>query len=181
MHGLGNDFVIVDARETKYSFTSDAVQQISDRHEGVGCDQFVLIEQSDREDCFVRFYNSDGSQSGACGNATRCVAWLIMQEKNITKVSLETMGGVLSCSKKGENLVSVDMGVAKTNWHDIPLSRDENTLHLPVSSGDLKDGVAVSMGNPHAVFFVDDVDVIDLSVHGMELEQNEIFTITETS
>jgi diaminopimelate epimerase len=175
MHGLGNDFVIVDSRKHNYTFTSDEIRKISDRHRGVGCDQFVVIENSHHVDCSVLFYNADGSSSGACGNATRCVAWLIMQEKNIENVSLQTVGGFLKCQKKGHELVEVDMGQAKTNWQQIPLAKEADTLHLPVGSGVLKDGVAVSMGNPHAVFFVEDVERVDLSVCGAALENDTLF------
>ncbi|PIR37319.1 MAG: diaminopimelate epimerase [Alphaproteobacteria bacterium CG11_big_fil_rev_8_21_14_0_20_39_49] len=175
MHGLGNDFVIIDGREKNYSFTSDEVRKICDRHTGVGCDQFVLIEGSQKADCFVNFYNADGSKSGACGNATRCVAWIIMQENNSEKVSIETVGGILNCEKRGYDSVLVDMGIAKTGWQDIPLSQDTDTLHLPISSGELKDGVAVSMGNPHGVFFVENVDNVDLQNCGAKLEVNELF------
>ncbi|MDA0782569.1 MAG: diaminopimelate epimerase [Rickettsiales bacterium] len=175
MHGLGNDFVIIDGREKNYSFTSDEVQKICDRHTGVGCDQFVVIEDSEKADCLVNFYNADGSKSGACGNATRCVAWIIIKENNRENVSIETAGGILNCEKRGFELVSVDMGIAKTAWQDIPLSKDVDTLHLPLSSGQLKDGVAVSMGNPHAVFFVENVDSVDLQNSGAKLEVNELF------
>jgi len=175
MHGLGNDFVIVDIRESKYSFTNDEIRKIADRHKGVGCDQFVTIDFSNQADCFVRFYNADGGQAGACGNASRCVAWLIMNENNDKSASLETLGGILNCTRVGDELVSVDMGQALNSWQDIPLSKDVDTLHLPVSSGQLKDGVAVSMGNPHAVFFVNDVDLIDLSHDGAALEVNNLF------
>lgn len=209
MHGLGNDFVIVDSRKHNCTFTSDEIKGIADRHRGVGCDQFVVIENprlpqnmsspefakqilgrtneipleflieiqgmTSDADCLVLFYNADGSQSGACGNATRCVAWLIMQEKNIENVSLQTVGGFLKCQKKGHELVEVDMGQAKTNWQQIPLAKEVDTLHLPINSGILKDGVAVSMGNPHAVFFVEDVEKVDLSACGAALENDDLF------
>lgn len=175
MHGLGNDFVIVDCRTEKYSFTPELVQFIANRHEGVGCDQFVTIEKSEVADCFVRFYNADGSESGACGNATRCVAWIIIEESGANNAALETVSGVLNCKRAGDKLVSVDMGKAKIKWQDIPLSSELDTLHLPLEDGDLKDGVAVSMGNPHAVFFVNDVDAVDLQNSGSRLEVNDLF------
>jgi diaminopimelate epimerase len=175
MHGLGNDFVIVDTRLEKYSFSDDEIRLICSRYKGVGCDQFVLIELSDNADCFVRFYNSDGSESGACGNASRCVAWLMIEEKGVDDVVIETTSGLLNCIKKGENLVSVDMGEAKTDWRNIPLSREVDTLSLPVSCGDLSNGVAVNVGNPHAVFFVDNVDDVKLEVCGAKLETDALF------
>lgn len=175
MHGLGNDFVIIDIREKEYSFSNDEVRKIADRHKGVGCDQFVTIDKSDKADCFVRFYNSDGGEAGACGNASRCVAWLLIKESGVEHVTLETVAGILNCEKKGDELVSVDMGQAKTDWNEIPLSNQIDTLNIPISSGELKNAVGVSMGNPHAVFFVDNVDLIDLQEHGAKLEVDSIF------
>jgi diaminopimelate epimerase len=175
MHGLGNDFVIVDTRTHKYTFTPEMIEQIANRHEGVGCDQFVLLESSSNAACFVRFYNADGSQSGACGNASRCVAWLVMQEAGCDEVLLETSSGILSCRKTDDLLVAVNMGKAKTKWHEIPLSKDVDTLNLGIEAGCLKNPVAVSMGNPHAVFFVDEVENVALSEFGPTLEHHAMF------
>jgi diaminopimelate epimerase len=175
MHGLGNDFVIVDSRDKQYRFTPKMIEKIADRHLGVGCDQFVLLEKSNEADCFVRFYNADGSESGACGNATRCVAWLLMQETGAEKVTLESTSGLLYCTRAGNMEIAVNMGKARTNWQEIPLARATDTLNLDISSGTLKNPVAVSMGNPHAVFFVDDIKSIPLEELGPKLEHHEIF------
>ena len=177
MHGLGNDFVIVDERSVDYSFTAEMVQRISNRREGVGCDQFVVLAKSKKDncDCFVRFYNADGSESGACGNASRCVAWLLMEEFSKEKVVLETMSGQLVCKKTGENAVCVNMGKAKNDWKNIPLAYETDTLHLAIEQGDLKDPVAVSVGNPHVVFFVENVAEVNLEKEGSILENHDIF------
>ena len=174
MHGIGNDFVIIAERAGKYAITTKMVQFISDRHKGVGCDQFVVIGPAKEADCSVSFYNPDGCKSGACGNATRCVASQVMLETGQEVVTLETDGGLLECRKNGDE-ISVNMGKAKTNWQEIPLAHEVDTLNVPLSEGDLKNPVAVSMGNPHAVFFVNDVAAIDLENLGPKLENNEIF------
>lgn len=174
MHGIGNDFVIIDERQQNYSIDTALVQLISDRHKGVGCDQFVVLRNSDLADCHVIFYNSDGSISGACGNATRCVAKLISNENSSNEVNLQTEFGILNCSISGEN-ISVNMGAAKTNWNEIPLRNEVDTDDLQLLQGELQGGFAVSMGNPHAVFFVEDTNAINLAEHGSALENHEIF------
>jgi diaminopimelate epimerase len=175
MHGLGNDFVIIDSRSEKYSLTDHAIAQIANRRRGVGCDQLVILENSANTDAYVRFYNADGTESGACGNATRCVAWLIMQENGSDSVKLESSAGKLRCKKAGDMQVSVNMGLARTGWHDIPLSREVDTMYLPIESGILKKPTAVSMGNPHAVFFVENAADVPLHILGYGLEHDELF------
>lgn len=175
MHGIGNDFVIVDARVEKITLSDKVVGRLCDRHTGVGCDQLVVLGVSELADCFVRFYNPDGSESGACGNATRCVAHLVMREKGVPNVVLETKAGLLACNVAGQNEVAVNMGKYRDSWQDIPLASDVDTWHVPVSAGPLSDAVAVSMGNPHAVFFVDDVATVDLAVYGAALEVDAMF------
>lgn len=175
MHGLGNDFVIIDERQHSYKLDEKAVRHIADRHFGVGCDQLVLLKNSQNADCFMEFYNSDGSKSGACGNATRCVGSLIMQETGKKKIRLETISGILECTDAGENGVSVNMGKARTAWQEIPLARDVDIMNLAIGDGQLQNPVAVSMGNPHAVFFVEDTVAVDLHKSGAVLEHHEIF------
>lgn len=174
MHGLGNDFVIVDARKEKHSFTEAMVQFICDRHKGVGCDQFVVIENSAKSDCSVRFYNADGSESGACGNATRCVAKLIMKESGKNSTVLESRAGLLECKAAGDD-ITVNMGKARMGWQEIPLAYEADTLHVGIGEGPLQNPVCVSMGNPHAVFFVNDVKKVDLANLGPKLEHHKIF------
>lgn len=175
MHGLGNDFVIIDCRSENYSFAAGEIAAIADRHTGVGCDQFVLLKKSDAADCFVQFYNEDGSQSSACGNATRCVAAIIMQEKASNKATLQTNAGILNCVQNDNLQISVEMGQYVDDWRQIPLASESDTLHVEVASGALSDAVAVNIGNPHAVFFVEDNTKIDLAKDGGFLETHPIF------
>ncbi|MBF0324666.1 MAG: diaminopimelate epimerase [Alphaproteobacteria bacterium] len=177
MHGLGNDFVILDSRTHALALTPDRVRAVADRHTGIGCDQLIVIEPARNavSDAWMTIYNPDGSQSGACGNATRCVAWLLMQESGGDKVVIETAAGLLDAERRGPLLVAVDMGPARLDWRDIPLAQAVDTLHLPISTGPLVDPVGVSMGNPHAVFFVDDVEALDLAALGPVLEHHALF------
>ncbi|MBM3566597.1 MAG: diaminopimelate epimerase [Alphaproteobacteria bacterium] len=168
MHGLGNDFVVLDAGQ---------VRRIADRRLGVGCDQLVVVEPARNElaDAFVSFRNADGGEAGACGNGSRCVAWLLMREKNATHVVLETVSGLLDSEAAAGGEISVDMGPARLDWRDIPLARAMDTLHLDVAEGPLKDPVGISVGNPHAVFFVPDAEAVALDVLGPRLEHNPLF------
>jgi diaminopimelate epimerase len=175
MHGLGNDFVIIDSRKQQFKASPEVIRHIANRHRGIGCDQFVLLEESNKADVFMRFYNADGSESGACGNATRCVAWLIMQENGKDSAELESISGILSCKKAGPMMVSVNMGKAMIDWKQIPLSQETDTLSLDIEAGVLKNPVAVSMGNPHAVFFVDNIRTVPLQELGPKLEHHKIF------
>lgn len=177
MHGLGNDFVIVDGRDSNFSLSRDAVRAISDRRRGVGCDQFIVMEPapSDVADVFMRIYNPDGSESGACGNATRCVASLMMREKATSHVIIETISGLLDCENVGGGLYSVDMGPARLDWRDLPLAEAHDTENLDISAGPLQNPVGVNMGNPHAVFMVDDAETIDLEVFGPMVENDKLF------
>ena len=152
MHGLGNDFVILDGRQTSLALSAGQISKIADRRRGVGCDQLIVIEkQQDRKAfAFIRFYNSDGSESGACGNGTRCVADLLLKEAGTDEVVLETTPGLLVCKRAENGLVQVNMGAPRLNADDIPLAQECDTLHLPLEG----DPVAVNMGNPHCVFFI---------------------------
>jgi diaminopimelate epimerase len=177
MHGLGNDFVVLDARTHGLTLTTAQVQAIADRNRGVGCDQLVVVEKarSQLSDAWMTIYNPDGSESGACGNATRCVAWLLMTQSNSDKVVIETRAGLLDGERRGDLLVAVDLGVARLDWRDIPVAEAVDTLHLGIGVGPLHDPVGVNMGNPHAVFFVDDVNRIDLASLGPVLENHAVF------
>lgn len=177
MHGLGNDFVVLDTRRNDLALTPAQVRAISDRHRGVGCDQLIVLEKprSRLSDAWMTIYNPDGSQSGACGNATRCVAWLLMNESKRDKVVIETIAGLLDGEARGDGLVAVDMGPARLDWRDIPLAEASDTLHLDIAAGPLARPAAVSMGNPHAVFFVDDAAAIDLAALGPVLEHHPLF------
>lgn len=177
MHGLGNDFVVLDVRSSGLALSTDAVRAIADRHRGVGCDQLVVIEPARNavSDAWMTIYNPDGSQSGACGNATRCVAWLLMRDSGRDKVVIETKAGLLDAELRGDRLVAVDMGRARLDWREIPVAQAMDTLHMDIAAGPLADPVGVNMGNPHAVFFVDDVAAIDLSALGPVLENHPAF------
>ncbi|MBU1697803.1 MAG: diaminopimelate epimerase, partial [Proteobacteria bacterium] len=124
---------------------------------------------------FVRIINPDGREVEACGNATRCIGWLLLKESNQQEIQIQTLGGLLTCSLAGENQVSVEMGKIKTRWQDIPLSQERDTLHLNIGVGPLKDPVGMNIGNPHAVFFVEDLDAIDLPKYGKTLQTHPLF------
>lgn len=179
MHGLGNDFVIVDDRDGTYGLSSASVRAISDRRWGVGCDQCIVLEQAPDQnaDVFMRIYNPDGTQSGACGNATRCVASLLMQESGQNEAVVQTQAGLLDCENLGGGQFSVDMGPAKGDWRDLPLSQAMDTDHITIDAdiAPLSDPIGVNVGNPHVVFVVDDVDTIDLGTLGPIIECNDLF------
>ena len=177
MHGQGNDFVVLDARASGLALSPAMVRAVADRHRGVGCDQLIVIEpaRGSTSDAWMTIYNPDGSESGACGNATRCVAWLLMGQSGGDKVVIETKAGLLDAEARGEGLVAVDMGRARLDWREIPLAEARDTLHLGIGAGPLADPVGVSMGNPHAVFFVDEVAAIDLAALGPVLENHALF------
>ncbi len=177
MHGAGNAFVVLDLRRGGTAPSAGEAAAIADRRRGVGCDQLVLIGASRTgiADFGLTFLNADGSESGTCGNGTRCVADLLMRERGSDHVALETAAGVLDCERGRDGLVTVDMGRARTEWKDIPLSEPRDTLHLGIALGPVRDPVGVSMGNPHAVFFVPDVEKIDVHELGSKLERHRLF------
>ena len=174
MHGLGNDFVIFDGREDRFDLSPDGVRFVADRHRGVGCDQVITLWPSDIGDVFMRIQNADGSEVGACGNATRCVAHMMLQEFGTDKVSIETLAGLLHAERSGQQ-VRVDMGQPRLDWDQIPLARDMETNSVELVVGGLGNPVAVNMGNPHAIFFVDSVHEIDLEELGPQIETHELF------
>ena len=177
MHGLGNDFVVLDARIRPLALTEAAIRAIGDRHRGVGFDQLAVIEPPRRADadCFLALYNADGSATGACGNATRCVASLLLRETGKPRVGIETSSGLLAAWDAGNGLYGVDMGPARLDWQDIPLARPADTLALPVADVGLDAPVGVSMGNPHAVFFVPEVEAMDIERLGRAIEHDPLF------
>ncbi len=175
MHGAGNDFVIFDARKQVIAFTPARLREIADRHTGVGGDQVIVMETAKTGDVFMRIYNADGSESGSCGNATRCVAWLVMEESGKGKVTVETVSGLLACEHAGKQRVRVDMGEPRLDWEQIPLAKQQDTLHLDIEVDGYKDPVAVSMGNPHAVFIVSDAAKVPLSAVGPKIEHHPLF------
>ncbi|MFM2044477.1 MAG: diaminopimelate epimerase [Pseudomonadota bacterium] len=177
MHGLGNDFVVLDARLDGFTVTPGQARAIADRRRGVGFDQLVLLEppRSPGADVFMRILNPDGSEAGACGNATRCVVSLVAGEVGRGDLVVETVSGLLPSRAHADGTVTVDMGPARLDWASIPLAREVDTLHVPLAGGPLRDACCVSMGNPHAVFFVPDVAAVDLPSLGPGLEHDPIF------
>ncbi|MBK8209344.1 MAG: diaminopimelate epimerase [Rhodospirillales bacterium] len=177
MHGLGNDFVVVDARASTFAPDAARVRALADRRTGVGCDQLIVVEppKNTLADAFMRIRNADGGEVGACGNATRCVAALLMREKGRTHAIIETAAGLLDAEAREDGSIGVDMGRVAFDWRDIPLAEAVDTLHLPVEAGPLRDGMAVNVGNPHAVFFVDDVEHLALEHFGPLIERHPMF------
>lgn len=179
MNGLGNDFVILDTRSSGLKMTAALAKRIADREVGVGCDQVITIE--DRSGLFMGVWNADGSESGACGNAARCVASLLCKETGKDRVSLSTLSGPISAERKGPQQFRVNMGEPRFGWRDIPLSEEvQDTRFVDVKLGPIDKPVlwgpsALSMGNPHCVFFVDDVDAHKLGRFGPLVENHPLF------
>jgi diaminopimelate epimerase len=169
MHGLGNDFVIIDARTAPVAMSATRAQAIADRIYGIGCDQLIVLEPSSVADLKLRIYNSDGSEVESCGNASRCVVALLQQD-----VRIETMGGIISGQLQG-NDVSVDMGSPKFAWQDIPLAFAMDSAAMPLAWDELAHPMAVNVGNPHAIFFVPDCDAVDLERLGPVIEHDSAF------
>ena len=179
MDGLGNDFVIIDNRQKITTLSKEQVIKICDRN-FIGCDQLILIEKDNAADARLKFFNSDGGMSGACGNGTRCVANFVSKEKNIKTIIFSTPSGNLKSVILGNNLVTTEIGEAKTKWNEIPLSNELNTLNLNIKINDKKNkkhfgGTAVNVGNPHVIFFVDELQNFDISIIGPQIEINKIF------
>ena len=171
MHGLGNDFVVVDGRTVPVRLDAATVVAMADRHRGVGFDQLAVITVDDTADAALTFYNADGSTSAACGNATRCVARFLMDETGRDAVNLRTGHDVLEARDVGGGLTTVNMGSARTEWQEIPLSGDCDTLSLPIDGAP----VATNMGNPHCTFFVEDAKAADLATIGPDIEHHPLF------
>jgi len=178
MHGLGNDFAIFDGREGAPLYLStDAIRRLGDRHTGIGFDQMVIIDppKSPQANVFMRIFNNDGGEVGACGNVTRCVADILMRETGRSEVVIETVAGQLKATRAGVGRVCVDMGKVRLGWQDIPLSHEQDTLSLSLSEGLLKAPVAVNVGNPHAVFFVQQLEDVPLEKLGPMIETHPLF------
>ncbi|WP_299621348.1 diaminopimelate epimerase [uncultured Tateyamaria sp.] len=170
MHGLGNDFVVVDTRVSDVSVTEALVRALADRHRGVGFDQLAVI--SDGADLTITFYNADGSQSAACGNATRCIAAREMGQSGKTTLDITITGrGALSAVQQPDGTTAVNMGLPVLDWQSIPLAQDVDIEALPIDGAP----VATGMGNPHCTFFVADVEAIDLAARGPTIEHHPLF------
>lgn len=176
MHGCGNDFVIFDERARTLGLTEGRAAGLANRWTGIGCDQFIVIEPpSPGCDAFMRIRNPDGSEAGACGNATRCVAWLLAEESGRRGQIIRTISGDLPSEVLADGRVRVDMGAPRLDWADVPLAGPMDTLRLDLSRGDIRDPAAASMGNPHATFFVRDIDRVAIETIGPSLETDPIF------
>ena len=176
MHGLGNDFVILDWRnDPDRRVPAAAAQRLADRRLGIGCDQILVIRPSQEADIRMDILNQDGSLSGACGNGTRCVADLVMAETGADRISIVTDGGMLSAWRAADDQISVDMGPVFTGWQDVPLAESMDTLHVPLGVAGLPDAVCHALGNPHAVVCVEDAEGLDLARLGPQVEQSSLF------
>ena len=179
MDGLGNDFVIIDNRSDEIKLSSDQIIKICNRS-FIGCDQLIIMNHSEESDADLIFYNSDGSESGACGNGTRCVAYLISEENNKKEIILRTKSGFLNSKILDKNLVETVIGIPKTEWKEIPISQkmDTKNLNLKITDNNKNEyfgGTAVNVGNPHAIFFVDKLENFNLKDIGPNLEINKLF------
>jgi diaminopimelate epimerase len=170
MHGLGNDFVVIDARAREINVTPALAKALGDRHKGVGFDQLAVIEKGP-DSLHLSFFNSDGSTSASCGNATRCIARFIMDETGEQELSLTTDRGSLQARDVGQGLTAINMGQPQLRWNEIPLAQDVDTLALPIDG----EPVATGMGNPHCTFFVKDVSSVDVGALGAELEHHPLY------
>ena len=184
MHGLGNDFIVLDARNPANGIPDKigrvAATRLADRHFGIGCDQILVIRPSTKADILMQILNCDGSDAAACGNGTRCVADLVMRDLGLAELSIETRSGVLQSWREAENKdhIAVDMGPARLAWDEVPLAsdgemRDQDTLGVDL--GAMVPAVCHSIGNPHAVLFVDDAEAVDLGSIGPKLENHPLF------
>ena len=177
MHGLGNDFVVFDARDGAVALTAARAKAVADRHFGVGCDTVVVIRPGGAQtDASVLFYNADGSESESCFNATRCVARLLMDERGLARIKLDTQGGVLICSDAGKGMVMVDMGEPRLDWGQVPVIAPVDTANFPLDIGGAKIPASIlSMGNPHCVLFVPDAENAPVTTLGPRIEALPFF------
>lgn len=181
MNGLGNDFVVLDARLRPLSISPDQARAIADRKSGIGCDQLIVLEPSSTADVRMRIWNNEGFEVESCGNASRCIADMLFAEKRRTVATIDTKGGYLTCEKAGDGLVRVDMGAPRFGWQDIPLSEPfADTRHIelqlgPIDAPLIHSPSVINVGNPHCIFWVKDLDVVDLAKAGPMLEHHPLF------
>ena len=179
MDGLGNDFVIIDQRINTFDLSKDQIIKICDRN-FIGCDQLILIKKNTKFDASLEFYNSNGSSTGACGNGTRCVADLLSKENNKKEITVWTSSGILKSNILDKNIVETEIGTPKTSWEEIPLKKNLNTKNLEIKILDKNKnahigGTAINVGNPHVIFFVENIDDYDLKKIGPNIENHELF------
>ena len=179
MDGLGNDFVIIDNREEITNLSKDQIIKICDRN-FIGCDQLIFINKNENSDGALEFFNADGGVSGACGNGTRCVAYFLSKENNKNEIEVWTSSGNLKSKIFQKNIVETEIGIPKTKWNEIPLSREINTKNLNIkildsNKNEFIGGTAVNVGNPHIVFFVNNIESYNIKKIGPEIENNDLF------
>ena len=179
MDGLGNDFIIFDKRGKSFSLNRDQIIKISDRN-NIGCDQVIFIESDKSSDAFLKFFNSDGGEISACGNGSRCAAYFLMKENNFKKISLRTNSGILQAKLNDKNLVSINIGQPNFEWNKIPLIKKMNNKNLEIKINsidgkEIKGGFSLSVGNPHVVFFVKDLNKFNIEKIGPKIENHVYF------
>jgi diaminopimelate epimerase len=179
MDGLGNDFVIIDQRIKNIEFSREQIIKICDRN-FIGCDQLIIIKKNRELDAGLEFYNSDGSTSGACGNGTRCAAYLLSKENNNKEITVWTASGIIRANILKDNLVKTQIGVPKTKWNEIPISENKNTKNLGIKIMDENNnehigGTAINVGNPHVIFFVESINNFNIKKIGPAIENNKLF------
>jgi diaminopimelate epimerase len=181
MNGLGNDFVVFDARQVPLAMDEEKARRIADRRTGIGCDQLIVLEPSAKADVRMRIWNNEGFEVESCGNASRCIADLLFEEKRRDSATIDTKGGFLVARKSGERLVTIDNGLPRFDWQDIPLSEkfhDTRYIELAVGPADaplIHSPSVVNVGNPHCIFWVKSLDVVDLAKVGPMLEFHPLF------
>jgi len=179
MDGLGNDFIIFDKRKESISLTKDQIIKISDRN-NIGCNQVIFVDADKSNNAYLTFYNSDGGEIKACGNGSRCAAYLLMKENNTKKISLKTKAGILLAELDNKNLVSINMGQPNFEWKKIPLIKkmDNKNLKIKINSTEGKEivgGFSLSVGNPHVIFFVKNINQFNIKDIGPKIENHEYF------
>jgi len=181
MNGLGNDFVVLDARTRPAEISEDKARAIADRKTGIGCDQLIVLEPSKTADVRMRIWNNEGFEVESCGNASRCIADILFAEKTSSTATIDTLGGFLVCTRGENGMVTVDMGAPRFAWQDIPLSEPfADTRHIelqlgPIDAPLIHSPSVVNVGNPHCIFWVKDLAVIDLAKAGPMLEHHPLF------
>ena len=176
MHGLGNDFVIIDKRIKPITITDQLIRKLSDRRSGAGCDQLITINNpKGNEDAIIEIFNPSGDKAEACGNGTRCVAKLLFDESKKDSINILSEAGVLKAKRKDEKNISVNMGKISNKWYQVPLSKEMDTLNVPIDIKGFSKGIALNIGNPHVVFIGDSVDSVDLLTLGPKIENHDYF------
>ena len=177
MHGLGNDFVIIDKRNKNIKITKELISKLSDRKSGAGCDQLITINSNNEKniEASIDIFNPTGDKAEACGNGTRCVAKLLFSEFNKSEINIRSDAGILNAKKINNENISVNLGKVSTDWKTIPLSHNIDTLNIPIRIDGFENGIAVNVGNPHVVFFGNDLDLVDLNSLGPKIENHALF------